>query len=125
MILVLYADSLVDLGQNSFLTACEIFTLKVGASTRVVLWPLLQIMNVIEVARPLSIQSKAACHCRRVIEDCAVHYDLTSWPTGSGLGRLNISLLLVLFKVTIAVYCEEILVLQTQQTFIGLDGLKC
>ena len=55
MILLLYADSLVDLGQNSLLTAREIFTLKVGASTRVVLWPLLQIMNVIKVARPLSI----------------------------------------------------------------------
>jgi hypothetical protein len=63
MIFMLYADSLVDLGQNSLLTAREIFTLKVGASTRVVLWPLLQIMNVIEVARPLSIQSKAAGHC--------------------------------------------------------------
>jgi hypothetical protein len=124
LLIVLNADSLVHLAQHGFLTACKIFTLQMGASARVIMWSLLQLVNVVKIARSLSIQVEAACRSRRVIVYCAVNYDLTPRTNGSRLGSLNISLLFALLKVTITVYGKEVLVLNIQRSFVWLDSLQ-
>lgn len=82
-------------------------------------------MNVDKIACPLSIQVETTSRCRGIIEYRAVHNDFSSWSTYSGLCSLNVSLLIILFKIAITVYCKEILVLNVQQTFVRFDCLKC